>query len=107
MKWYDDLFLGEKAAKKAAKMKWKISHNVGMISAYVITFASNMDNLMDIIPSRELLQKGYPKKEMIIIGLADGYEEALQVVQQIIQETYDYTGGTDVKSYLLTGRGSS
>ena len=107
MKWYDNLFLGEKAAPKAAKMKWKISHNAGMVTAYVITFASNPDNLMDIIPSRELLQKGYPKKDMTIIGLGLGYEEALQVVQKIIQETYDHTGGTDVKSYLLTGRASS
>ena len=107
MKWYDNLFLGKKAAKKAARMKWKINHNAGMISAYVITVASHPDNLKDIIPSRELLQKGYPKKDMIIIGLADGYEEALEVVQQIVQETYDQTGGMDVKSYLFAGRDSS
>lgn len=107
MKWYDKLYLGEKAAPKALKMKWKISHNAGMISAYVITLASNPDNLMDIIPSRELLQKGYPKEDMIIIGLALGYEEALQVVTNIIQDTYEHTGGTDVESYLYTRRVSS
>ncbi len=32
------------------------------IGIYVITLASNTQNLLDIIPSYELMQKGYPKK---------------------------------------------
>ena len=64
MKWYDDLYVGESIVHKTNKIKWKIRHNAGQINIYVITLASGEKNLLDIIPSHELLQKGYPKKQL-------------------------------------------
>lgn len=104
MKWYDNLYLGDSVAKKADKIKWKINHNAGTISTYVISFASNPDNLLDIIPARELMQKAYPKSRIRIIGLAGNYQEALEVVQRIIEETYQNTGDVDVYRYLKENR---
>ena len=75
-----------------------------MLHTYVITFPSNSDNLLDMIPTRELLQKGYPKKNLHIIGIAGSYDEAVGLVVKIIEETYDNTGTTDVYSYLKDGR---
>ena len=79
MKWYDDLYVGESIVHKTNKIKWKIRHNAGQINIYVITLASGEKNLLDIIPSHELLQKGYPKKQLYVIGLAKGYDEAVEV----------------------------
>lgn len=62
MIWYKDLYVGESIVHKTKKVKWKIMHNAGQIGIYVITLASNTQNLLDIIPSYELMQKGYPKK---------------------------------------------
>ncbi len=106
MKWYDKLYVGDSIAKKAKKLKWKISHNTGMIPIHVrvITFASNPDNLLDIIPARELRQKAYPKDHLRILGLAGDYEEAVEVVQRIIEETYRNTGDVDVYRYLKENR---
>ena len=104
MKWYKDLFIGESVTGKIKKIKWKIEHNAGMLHTYVITFPSNDNNLLDVIPTRELLQKGYPKKNMHIIGVAGDYDEAIELVTAIIGETYDNTGTTDVRSYLKSGR---
>ena len=70
MKWYEDLFVGESVTGKIKKIKWKIEHNAGMLHTYIITFPSNEENLLDIIPTRELLQKGYPKKNLHIIAVA-------------------------------------
>ena len=97
MKWLKQLYVGESISGREQKLKWKINHNVGTFDIYVISF--------DIIPAIELLQKAYPKKDMQIIGLARGYAEALDVVQQIIEETYHETGGVDVWSYLKNNRG--
>ena len=48
-----------------------------------------------------MMQKSYPgKKQMQIIGLAQGYAEALELVRSIIEEVYQNTGDVDVKSYL-------
>lgn len=100
MRWYEDLYAGESIRQKTAKIKWKIRHNAGQIDIYVITLASNPMNLLDIIPAQELMQKAYPKKELYVVGLAHGYEEALEVVTQIIDEVYQQTGGFAVAAYL-------
>ena len=52
----------------------------------------------------ELMQKSYPKKQMKIIGLAKGYEDALELVRTIIDETYQNTGDVDVWKYLKEER---
>ena len=101
MKWYHDLYVGDSIAGKANRIKWKINHRAGMLSVYVIAFASNEQNLLEVIPSWELMQKAYPgKQDMHIIGLAKGYDEALELVRRIIEETYQHTGTVDVCAYL-------
>ena len=106
MEWYRNLYASDSIAGKVNRIKWKINHNAGMVSVYVIAFPSNPNNLLDIIPARELMQKSYPKRNMIIIGLAKGYQDAMELVRRIIDETYQNTGTVDVRSYLKEGRGS-
>ena len=72
MKWYDNLYIGESIGKKAGRIKWKINHNAGTLFVHVITLPSNKHNLLDIIPARELLQNGYPKRNLKIIGIEIG-----------------------------------
>lgn len=62
MIWYDDLYVSENIEKKADKIKWKIKHNAGLLQMYVITLACNSQNLLEIISTKELMQKNYPKK---------------------------------------------
>lgn len=100
MIWYDKLYVGESIVHKTKKIKWKIMHNAGLIGIYVITLASNRQNLLDIIPSYELMQRGYPKREMVIVGLAKGYDEAVEVAASIVDEVYRNTGTFAVRTYL-------
>lgn len=105
MIWYKDLYVGESIVHKTKKVKWKIMHNAGQIGIYVITLASNTQNLLDIIPSYELMQKGYPKKDMVIVGLAKGYDEAIEVAASIVDEVYHSTGTFAVRAYLAEKQG--
>ena len=82
------------------KIKWKILHNAGQPSVYIITLASNEKKLRDIIPSRELIQKGYPKKNLFVVGLAKGYDEAIEVAASIVDEVYRRTGTFAVRAYF-------
>lgn len=100
MIWYDELYVGESIVHKTKKIKWKICHNAGQINIYVIALASNSENLLDIIPSQELLQKGYPKSGLRIVGLAKGYDEAVTVAVSIVDEVYQKTGAFAVREYL-------
>lgn len=100
MTWYEDLYVGESIVHKTSKIKWKIRHNAGQLNIYVISLASNEANLLDIIPAQELLQKGYRKQDMYVVGLAKGYDEAVEVAVSIVDEVYQNTGTFDIRSYL-------
>ena len=49
MKWYRKLYVSESIGDKVGRIKWKINHNAGTVSVYVIAFASNPDNLLDSV----------------------------------------------------------
>lgn len=100
MEWYKKLYTGESIQDKSEKIKWKIDHNAGQIQIYIISLAANPENLLDIIPAWEVMQKFYPKKNLFIVGLAKGWEEAVEVVQRIVLEVYENTGGFGVREYL-------
>ena len=100
MKWYKNLYLGEEIAPKARKIINKIKKNKPTIDVYVIALASNPKNQLDIIPSWELLQKGYPIDSVRVIGLAQGKKEALQLVTSLVDEVYQKTGDVKILEYL-------
>ncbi len=104
MIWYENLYIGESIPKKNGKikrLKWKINHNAKLVGIYLITLCQYGDNLLEIIPSLELLQKAYPKDELYVVGLAKGYDEALQTAARIVMDVYEHTGGFQVEKYLL------
>ena len=104
MIWYENLYIGESISRKAAKvkrLKWKINHNAGLLNIYIIVLCRNGTDLLEIIQTKELLQKHYPRGELYIVGLAKGYEEALETAAKIVLDVYKHTGGFQVKKYLL------
>ena len=47
------------------------------------------------------LTEGLEKKKEKIIRKLEGYDEAVELVEQIVQEVYDQTGTCDIRSYIL------
>jgi len=100
MKFYQDLFVTDAVSNRAEQIIEAIKLNKMTPNIYVITLASNEANLLDIIPSWELLQPAYPKSNVEIVGLANGKKDAFQLVEYIVAETYQQTGSPDVRAYL-------
>ena len=94
------LIVGESLKNKKQKIMWKIRHNSGMFDVFVITLSSNKDNLLDIINSSVLMQKYYPKDNMIIVGIAKSYDEAVDIVGRIVEKVYKETGSFNVREYV-------
>lgn len=107
MKWYKDLYLGETIKKKASKIKWKVEHNAGQLSVYLLTLPCNEENLLEIIPAAELMQKAYPKKDIYVIGIAGSYDDAAAMAASVVQEVYAKTGAFDVTGYILKQDGET
>ena len=91
--WYDHLYTGEKAEKRRYQIIQAVREGKPQIRAYVITPASNGNNILDIYPSAALLSPWNKEKAFHIIGIAADYWEALEVVRQIIDDIYQETGG--------------
>lgn len=100
MLWYNDLFVGEKARRKKNRIIWKLQHGAGMVRVYVLMMASNPDNSLDIINAAYLQQPIYKRRELRIVGIAISYDEALDLLNRIVMEVYEQTGGADIRGYL-------
>ena len=100
MKWYTDLYVGETARKRKKKIIRKLKVNAGMLDVYLVTLASNKRDMLDIISSAYLKQAAVRRRLPMIVGIACGYEEAVELAAQMVQEAYKETGNTDVPRYL-------
>lgn len=101
MDWYEEFYAGEGIAGKKDKIKRKILRQEGQIGIYVITLSSNPENLLDIIPSWELMQKHYPKSGLLVVGLEKGYENAMELAGMIVMDVYQETGTFQIRDYFL------
>ena len=100
LKWYKKLYIGDNAKKKVPSVIKKVNQGKLQYDIYLITLASNEKNLLEIIQANQLIQKTLRKLCPMIVGMASGYGEALEVVEKIVEETYLKQGDTDVRRYL-------
>ena len=100
MQWAENLYLSDKTAKKGDKIIKKANRGIGMLSIYLITLASNPENLFDIFHAAHLKQPAFYKQDLYVVGIASGYEEALELVQRMIDNIYRKTGGFAVREYF-------
>lgn len=99
MEWYRNLYLGEAAEKKKYRLYRRINKR-RLLNAYVVALPSNEENVLDIYKYMELRQKHYAKREIFIIGLACGKDEAMELAAKIIGEVYQNTGTFKVRDYI-------
>lgn len=88
MKYYFKLYTDEETIRKQK-------------DKYLITLSKSVQNHLEIFHSVLLIQDTINKDDLFVVGLADSYEHALEIVEKIVQEVYDNTGKTDVKNYIL------
>lgn len=67
----------------------------------VITLASGEQNHLEFFSAIMLRQHFYDEKELFVVGLAEGEEDAAELTAQIVQEVLDQTKGTDIRGYIL------
>jgi hypothetical protein len=98
--WYKKLYVGKKAAETERKLRRQISRGRSLPGVFLVTFAANGQDQLDIIEAKYLTKKRIREKLPEIVGLACGYGEALEIVTQIAEEAYRSTGDADLCAYL-------
>lgn len=100
MRWYNRLYVGRKAKKKRKQIIEHIRYEKFQPGAHVITPAGNGNNILDIYPAAELLLPAFRELDLLIVGIAADYWEAMEVAAQIVDEMYQKTGGFDLDAFL-------
>ncbi|WP_287388616.1 hypothetical protein [Lachnospira sp.] len=104
MRFYKKLYYGEEARKNKAKIFSKIKRNSFSSDTYLITLASNPENLLDIISANVFNQPHFKKQknheDILVVGIAKGEAESYELVRQIIDEMYKKQGDFNIREFL-------
>ena len=99
MYFYKDLYVSPRIHNAGAVIK-KLRKEERQLTVYVLVLAPDTGQV-SFMHCMNLRQKYYREHPPFIIGIAQGYTDAMELVRQIVAETYSKTGDVDVKSYLF------
>lgn len=100
LNWYEPLYLGPQASKKKEKLIRRLNIGAGTVDVYVVTLAANGTDVFDIFSAAYLKQPPVRRNLPMIVGLACGHGEAVELAVSIVRECYEKTGGANVREYL-------
>ena len=101
MQFYRKLYISESLEKKKEKIMRRLKTGKLQINVYIIALPSNERNQLEIYNSSLLMQPSFPKDNLFVAGIAKGYEEALELVEEITKEVYNETGGANIRAYIM------
>ena len=104
MYFYNRLYISP-LIRDSEKVKENLRKEVTQVSIFVIMLiedpAKRGGDQLEFCHSINLRQPWYREHPPYIIGIARGYQDSIETVRQIIQETWEKTGTVDVQSYLF------
>ncbi len=89
MHYYKYLYVPENLEKKKKKIIRKLNANKLQYDLYLMTLPMGASNQLEIINSLELKQPSYPRENLFVVGFAKGYDEALELVEEITGNVYN------------------
>lgn len=100
LRWRKDLYIGEGAAPDLRRIRKRLDADRTVSGFHLITLASNENDELDIIRSELVSQKALRERLPMIVGVAAGRSEALEMVVKIADECMRDTGGPGIRRYL-------
>ena len=101
IKFYCDLYVSECWQKKKAKIIRKLRANRVQPQVYIAALAQDSQNELEFFSSILLKQHVFDNADIFVVGVADGYDEALLMIRDIAEEVYHATGDAGLRAYIL------
>lgn len=99
--YHPGLYLGESInAKKLEKIKKKLEKNPLLSGVFLVALSRNPRDQLEVYAARELAWSYYRKNPPFIIGIAGSREEAVGLVEKIVEECLRARGDCALKEYL-------
>lgn len=101
IKFYCDLHVSECWHEKKGKIVKRLKANRIQPEVHVVALAQGRQNELELFSSILLEQHIFDNAEIFIVGIADGYDEALLMIRDIAEEVYNASGDADIRTYIL------
>ncbi len=95
------LYCGKRAAEKKEEILNAIRNKKPYPGLYLITFASNGIDQLDILPFFAAMQKHVRDSHPVLAGISIGRQEAFETVAEMAADAYRLTGACHLQSFLL------
>lgn len=101
-KLYKRLYTNNLSPGRIKRYRSKIEQGKPALSLYLITLPLNKEGLFEVYPYTLLLQKHFKEDpgSVYVLGFADAYDEALEVVRRLVDDMYGQTGGFDIVRFV-------
>lgn len=99
MKFYPDLYIGEKV-KHPQKILKKIKMQEKVPGIFVITLSKNDVDQLEIRGAGDLQKKYFISEDPVIIGIAKDREDAVLLVKKIAEDCFQKRGDCRLKDFL-------
>ena len=100
MRWAVNLYTTEKTKKMLPRIMHKIRAGKLQPGIWLITIASNEQNLLDNFHSVYYMQQMFAKLNPDIVGIAESEDAAKELLLQMTEDMYRETGAFDVRTYF-------
>lgn len=98
--WYENCYVG-KGIRDPQKVIRKVDCGKGIQpNVYLVTLSDNPGNMLEIISAMILKQEIARSLCPKIVGIAKGKDEAVELVQEILTDTYKATGTYQAADFL-------
>lgn len=101
IKCYCDLYVSDGLKRKKNKILKKLMDRALQPTLYILALAQEEPNHLEFYPALLLQQPWYDDAEISVVGIADGYDAAVFLVEEITREVLEETGGTDIRGFLV------
>lgn len=95
-----NLYTTDKTKKMLPRIVQKMRRGKLQSGIWLITIASNEQNLLDIFQSIYYIQPMFAKLNPDIVGVAESEDAAKVLLQKITEDMYRETGCVDVRTYF-------
>lgn len=101
LQYRSELYLSDDITKlKLHKIKAKLEKRPLLCGVFLLTLSQNPSNQIEIMQARQLVQDYYSKYPLDVIGIASTYDDAVAIVEKIVQECLHVRGDCALKEYL-------
>lgn len=96
------LYLGDSiSGEELDKIKKKLEKNPLLSGVFLIAISNNTSDQLNIFDAKQMIQSYYRKHPPYVIGIAGSWEEAVELVERLVQECLNARGDCSLKEYLL------